>query len=55
MKSFNSLEIMSINISNSIIIGISILTFGIISTPYLNHLNNLQLFHMKCKNIQILK
>lgn len=55
MKSFTSLENMSINISNSIIIGTSILTLGIISTPYLNHINSLQLFHMKYKNRMIIK
>lgn len=55
MKSFTSLENMSINISNSIIIGTSILTFGIISRPYLTHINSLQLFHMKQKNTMILK
>jgi len=55
MKSFTSLENMSINISNSFIIGCTILTGGIISANYLNCINNLQLIHMKNKNAKILK
>jgi hypothetical protein len=46
---------MSINISNSWIIGCSILTCGIMSYSYLNSINNLQIIHMKHKYMVELK
>ena len=51
----NSLEKMSINISNGLIIGCSILTCGIMSCAYLNSISNLQIIHMKRKYMLELK
>jgi len=45
----SSLEKLSVNISNSWIIGCSLLTYGIISSSYLNGISNLSLIHMKRK------
>jgi len=45
----SSLEKLSINISNSWIIGCSILTCGIMTYAYLDSISNISLIHMKRK------
>jgi hypothetical protein len=49
LNSFNSIGESSLNISNSFIIGCSILSYGIISSTYLSSINNLHIFHMNKK------
>ena len=46
----SSLEKLSMNISNSWIIGCSILTYGIMTFSYLNGVSDLSIIHMKRKN-----
>jgi hypothetical protein len=50
MKKYSTfLHNFGLNISNSFIIGFSLITYGIITRSYLHGVNNLQLLHIKHK------
>ena len=55
IKNCTCLSKLESKISNSIIIGVSLIIFGLFGNTYLNAINNYQLMHMKYRDLYIKK